>query len=327
MSTNKLPLHLFHGEDNYNSLQKLKVWKEQFLKKFGEDGLEQISGKKLDLQNFETNLQALPFLAEKKMLIIEDFFKFAKKEENKKMSEIVKKTPDFTILVLLENSSADKRTSLYKAIKKSGNINEFKAPELQEITSWITQESKKIDLKIGFAETRYLAEISAPNFWQISSNLQKLKHFAQDEQINRSTIDQLITPTLKASIFKLTDALGANQYQIAINTLNDLKESGEELTRVFYMIVRHFRILLQVRECLEEHLPEKSIASKLKLHPYVAKKTSQQAKRFPLPFLKNIYQKLLAIDIDSKTGKIKTYADNQTQFQLVLEQLIIESCK
>jgi len=50
---------------------------------------------------------------------------------------------------------------------------------------------------------------------------------------------------------------------------------------------------------------EQDIAKKLKMHPYVLKKSFDQAKSFSLPELKKIYRMMLQADLCIKTGKVK----------------------
>ena len=70
------------------------------------------------------------------------------------------------------------------------------------------------------------------------------------------------------------------------------------------MLVRQFKILLQVRECLNQGQTARVIANRLKLHPFVVQKSLLPARRFLIPVLKNIGQRLLVIDEQAKTGRI-----------------------
>ena len=68
-------------------------------------------------------------------------------------------------------------------------------------------------------------------------------------------------------------------------------------------------------------LAERGIASdqataQLKLHPFVARKTAEQARNFSLPQLEAIYQKLLDTDIAIKTGRHEP--------MLALDLLVVE---
>lgn len=91
-TTQKKNIYLFYGENTYGSLQKLRTWQEQFTQKYGgETNIEIIEGKKIDPAEFDTNLQTMPFLAEKKLIIIKDFLA-ENKPRAKKNTESEKRT-------------------------------------------------------------------------------------------------------------------------------------------------------------------------------------------------------------------------------------------
>jgi DNA polymerase III delta subunit len=53
------------------------------------------------------------------------------------------------------------------------------------------------------------------------------------------------------------------------------------------------------------------------LHPFVVKKSYQQANKFTLQELKKIYQKIFKADLDIKTGKITP----ETALDLLLTEI------
>ena len=93
------------------------------------------------------------------------------------------------------------------------------------------------------------------------------------------------------------------------------------------MIVRHFRILIQVHEMAGKNENQHSITQKLKQHPFVIQKTLQQSRNFTSEQLEEIYEKLLEIDVKFKTGIIKTYQQDDSEYKLAMEKLIIECCR
>jgi DNA polymerase III delta subunit len=90
------------------------------------------------------------------------------------------------------------------------------------------------------------------------------------------------------------------------------------------MVVRQFRYLLLIREILEQGGGVKDVMedlrflqSKNKPVPYwMADKLSRQARGFTLPVLEGIYQRLLKIDEEVKSGQIP--------LELVLEIFVTE---
>jgi DNA polymerase III delta subunit len=72
--------------------------------------------------------------------------------------------------------------------------------------------------------------------------------------------------------------------------------------------------------------PPFAIAKRLSIHPFVAQTTARQCKNFTEEQIKIIYQKMLKIDADSKTGGIKTTKKDKSEYELAIEKLIIECC-
>jgi DNA polymerase-3 subunit delta len=97
--------------------------------------------------------------------------------------------------------------------------------------------------------------------------------------------------------------------------LQRLLEEDEPIA-IFAMIVRQFRLLLQVRELLDQVSNPAEIAREIHLHPYVAGKISGQAYRFALPVLERIYHRLSEIDEEMKTSQVPG--------NLALETLVVQ---
>jgi DNA polymerase-3 subunit delta len=134
---------------------------------------------------------------------------------------------------------------------------------------------------------------------------------------------------MEANIFHLTDSLGAKNHREAIHNLHRSMAAGENLRQVFYMIVRQFRLFLQVGSYLTlyPNANPAGIASSLKIHPFVAKNTLSQVRRFKMAELKSAYRRLLDIDLDLKTSKIHITTDDQDELALTIERFIIKFCR
>lgn len=327
MAQTKSNIFLFYGEDGYSSLQKLKFWKQEFAKKYGEDSIEEIEGKTLNPADFTTNIQAVPFLSEKRLTIIKDFLSQSYPEEQKQVAEGLDKTIEECIIVFYENEMPDKRTSLFKKISQIGQLEEFFLLSPQELLKWILSEAKIKDIKINTEEAMYLSQHVGQDLWTVSNELEKLKLFANNALVSKEMIDAICIPSLTSSIFKLTDSIAQKDLKQSLKTFEILRESGEDLIRIFFMIARHFRILIQVHEMLEKKESSFSITKKLKQHPFVIQKTSSQSKNFNREKLEKIHKKLLEIDTKTKTGIIKSFKTDNREFELAVEQLIIDCCK
>lgn len=328
----KKAIFLFHGQDSYSSSQKLKLWQTGFVKKYGENASVEIyENKYLDLKNLATDISTVPFLSEKKLIIIKDFFEKNVAEDQKNFIPILEKMPDTSIIIFHEKQSTAKNTTLYKKIAEYGEIEEFPAHTPATATKWLLNRSQKANIKLGAKAANYLVEYCGMDLFKLSNELSKLQTYATNnttnDTITQETIELLATPSLTASIFRLTDCIAERNIKQAIKILAIFTENGEDLIKVFFMIVRHFRILIQIKDLLLQNENAFGIGKKMQQKPFVIKKGVTQCKNFNLEKLKTIYEKLLKIDSDFKTGKIKTYQRDNTELILAIEKFIIDCGK
>jgi len=322
-------IYFFYGEDSYSISKKIKFWTDQFEKKHGGDmNIEVIEGESLNPKEFGTNLQALPFLAEKRLTIVKNFLKSAIAEDQKIVAEILEtEVPDFCILVFTENTPPDKRTTLFKLLNKKAKVEEFNQLNPPKLTNWIIEEITKREGQIGRAEADLLAQRVGPNLWQLSNEIDKLISATdKSSPITKKTIEDLVIPSLSSSIFKLTDLIATKNRKDSLRVFKTLVDSGEELTMIFYMLARQFRILIQAHSLVNEGNNPASIAKKLKQHPFVATQASNQSKNFTHEQFKKIYEQLLEIDKSFKTGRIKITSVDNRELLLEIEKFIINTC-
>ena len=325
----KKNVHLFFGEDTYSSTQKLNFWRDQFEKKYeGDINIAVLEGKGLESKNLESDIQSAPFLADKRMVIVKDFLAKGSKDEQKKVAEILEgEIPDFCIIIFIETIKLpDKRVSLFKKLNKVGNLEEYKALMGPELNRWINDKSNEIGLKMNSQIASYLGEVAGSDLWNLHNELQKLKTYSKTQPITKEAIDQLVHPNLTTSIFKFTDYIAQRNAKGSMRTLNILIESGEDIMKIIFMIVRHFRILIQVKDLVDRGNPKSEIISKVKEHPYTISTTMQQSPNFSAETLHNIYEALLGIDIGIKTGKIRMLADDKKEILLALDQFVLKVC-
>ena len=319
-------IYLFHGEDSYSSQQKANRWQREFIKKYDEFNTQLLEGENLTAAQISEALNTVPFIVEKKLIIVRDFLRESSTEEQKKVAEKLEETPDYCVLVFVERQKADARLTLFKKIKKIGQIVDFNYLEKPQLTGWIQQEVAKKNGQIGTREAAQLADTVGPDLWQMSHEIEKLTTHDATHPIKAETIEALVTPNLSESIFKLTDYLAQRNRQKSTQTLNTLVESGEDLMQIFHMIVRHFRILIQVHSCISQGMAQPQIVQKTKEHPYAVMTSMKQCNNFDSAKLTQIYRQLLGIDIAIKSGKIKMTTEDKSELRLSLEKLFVELC-
>lgn len=344
------------GEDSLTMNEELTRWKKAFSEKFTDMNLEDFQvdkGPSLRISETQKSsgsssrrnsittllspiLQTAPFLAPKRLVIIRDLLMYLKADDREDFGAQIEKLPDSTVLVLAESKSLDKRQSLTKKLQKIATLKTYPKPEGAGLTHWVMQRAQSKNMNLGNAAANALVAATGDQLWALNQELEKLSLYSEalgeSEQKNSSPapitakmISELCSQSTNESIFTFTDQLGQKRMREAFQTLKNLQEQGEEAPYLFAMIVRQFRLILDIKSHLNEGASEGQIAKSIKAHPYVVKTVARQARSFSTETLKTLLKGLHKIDRRLKTGKLHLRTDNPNAYLLAIEELLLKT--
>ena len=318
-----------YGEDTFRSSKKLKQIKDKFIIEVDSSGmnLAVLEGAKLKFEEFNQQVKASPFLARKRMLIIKNLISENKsKEIQKEIVELLntesKNPKEDNILIFWESvdhSKSKSKSALWERLVKEKFAEQFQPLKPAQLNSWIESEISKQEAKIEKAAIPLLAALVGNDLWQMTTEIEKLINYCQNNPITATDIDSLVKAKFDDNIFNLVDALGNNNKKLALKMMSDQFNLESDEMYLLAMLIRQFRILLQTKDLSENnpHLSKEKVAQNLKIHPFVAQKALWQIKNFSLDKLKQIYGKLLEIDYKLKTSTIKP----QVLFDLFITEI------
>jgi DNA polymerase-3 subunit delta len=189
-------------------------------------------------------------------------------------------------------------------------------PRPWEMTGWIVNETRSQGGEIEPPAAARLAEMVGVNTRQAGQEIAKLLAYVNwERQVQVRDVEAVSIVTAQESIFDFVDALSTGDSKSAQRLLHRLLEN-EDAFSLWGMVIRQFRLLLLAREVLDSQGDKDEVARELRVHPFVAEKTTGQARAFTLPVLERIYHKLLEIDEGAKTG--------QFSLEFALDTFILE---
>jgi len=318
-----------YGEDTYRSNQKLREIKTKFKQEVDQAGMNlvELNGADLKFEKFNQEVKASPFIARKRMVVIKNLISDNKSKDIQKeivnlLDQEVKNTEQANIIVFWEaadHSKSKAKNALWQRLSKEKLAQEFKPLTNTQLTQWINQEIKQHNAKIENQALSLLAATVGNDLWQMSNEISKLVNYRQDKIITTADIENLVRAKFDDDIFKLVDALGNNNKKLALKLISDQFHSGANEMYLLSMLIRQFKILLSVKDFQNSNpnISKDLISKELKLHPFVAQKALYQARNFTLNQLKQIYQRLLQIDLQLKTTNTKP----QLLFDLFIAQI------
>lgn len=317
---------LLFGEDQFGIHEKVNYWKAAFIEKYdGDINIDEFDGNASPNEIIEAS-EALPFLGEKRLIIVKGFLEQQTADKQKKLSEILEKVPETCTLIFLELKSPDKRTILFKKLQKIARVEEAKPLSGNTLIEWIVKRVKEQGSDIDWGTATHLSTLIGEDSWKAKNEVDKLAMHCQGSKITRENVDELVHGNVSTTVFKLTDAIGQRRAQEAIKLFHSLVEKGEPIPMIFSMLVRQFRMLTQLQDMQQNGYSPGQIASKTKLHPYAISQTLPQAKNFTEQELHAIYAKLTQMDRGLKTGVFRYQTNDQREFMLEIEKFIVECC-
>ncbi|TSC95748.1 MAG: DNA polymerase III subunit delta [Parcubacteria group bacterium Athens1014_10] len=305
-----------HGQNTYSSRGKLNQLKEKFKREIDKSGgnIFIFDEENVSLDKLKNALFTHSFLTKKKMVILENAKSF-KKNILDELSPWFKKLEEDKNLILIfwekeikKQSPKDKAKKnapdLISQLKKIKYVFEFPMLSEEKLKQWVVNEVKNQNSEIDFQALNLLIAFVGDNLWQMSQEINKLSAYKGKEMINKNDVELLTKAKLDENIFNLVDAVGNKNIKVSLKLINEQIESGISPIYLLTMLIRQFKILLQVKDLLEKKIKSFEINSHFKLHPFVLKKAVQQSQKYSLEELKKIYAQLLDIDFKSKTTQI-----------------------
>lgn len=267
-------------------------------------------------------VNAMPFLAKRRLVLLASpSAKYNNPSIRKRFLEFLEKMQDTTRLVMYE--SVDPRDVekhwLVKWAEKNEKLIQAKAymlPRLKDMAGWIINETKNQDGKIDQRAAEMLKDMAGADTRQAAMEIAKLLAYVNwARPITSQDVEAVCIVTSQQSVFDFVDALASGNGKSAQHLLHRLLENEDPFS-LWGMVVRQFRLLIQAREILDGRGNKDDIARALGVHPFVAEKTAQQAARFSIELLENIYRRLLNIDEGVKTS--------QVTLDLAMDTLVVE---
>lgn len=297
-------VYLIYGEEEYLK----KNIKKSFINSLTGDkdsmNCSVYDGKGCEIKEIMNMCDTLPFLGEKRLVIMENTG-ILKKTDEKFIEYVKSHIPDTTCLLIFEQE-ADKRGKMYKTLKTTGYVCECTHPKESDISKWVLgllgREGKKITKPV----MDYFLAVAGNDMEKINTELEKLFCYTMGrEVIEIEDIDNICSPEISGKIFAMIDAMGARKQKETLDLYYDLINTREAPMKILYMISRQFNIMLQVKELASQGYTSKDIASKMGMSPYVIGGAMRQCGNFSNKMIRTAINDSLAVEEDIKSGRME----------------------
>jgi DNA polymerase-3 subunit delta len=319
MAESKPTFYVFHGEDEFTRSEILADFRRRLASPSMVDlNTTVLDGRRMTLADLRHTCDAIPFLAEKRLIIVEGLLSTlsphkdgelskAKKRFLSDLAEYLRHLPPTTRLVFVERNALPSNHPIIEVARREeqGYVRHFKRPKAGALPTWIKKRCQRYGGQIKPRAAHRLAAAVGADLRLLDQEILKLVTYANSERpITERDVEILVPYLQEAVIFDLVDALGHRDGRTAAETLHRLLEEDEHPLALLGMIVRQFRLLIQVKELKARGISPGASAKALRIHPFPASKLYNQATHFTTAQLEKIYRHLSEIDLQIKTGRI-----------------------
>lgn len=338
--------YVFHGPNALARDEEIARMKA----KLGEPDMASLNTSVIDraapLRDLIGACDAMPFLTEKRLVIAPGYLSAlgspkgkAKKDAGKTegttpldaLLAYLPAMPGTTRLVFAEDSTlADTHPLIKLAAGEGGNGHAKLFGLPADPARWVVERAKVKGGEISPEAARLLStKINRGNsndrdhfdtdsrtfLFKLDNELEKLVSYALGRRIESKDVDMLVPDEDVADIFKFIDAMSLRDAGTAYRVMRGVLVRGESPLVVLSHLARQTRLLISAKDY--PNLSSDQLAQTIGVHPFVAKKVSQQAERFSLRELEGAHAALLDADIAIKTGTM----DEGTALDLVVAAL------
>jgi DNA polymerase III subunit delta len=221
---------------------------------------------------------------------------------------------------VLVGDGLKKDAALAKVVGKSGEAHVYEVAK-KNLPQWVGEQFTRLGASADRDACRALVEAVGDDVGDLSSEIQKLATWANGEPITRAVVEELAVGGGETPIFAVTDSWGSRDVAGTLRATESLfdrssKARSSELMRVIGSLVSHVGRVRKVAALADEGVRSSEVASRLKMHPFVAEKSARQARNFSADELAHATVKLAELEAGTR-GRSRLPADLQLERTLV----------
>lgn len=315
--------YLLHGPEKYGMEQKRRQIEQHYIAPEMRDLNYDVAS--VDIGEILAKANTLPFMSEKRMVIVKDAGLLSGEGKLDYFLEEVFTIPDSTILLLMETETTIKKNQkLYTRFKKAGRLIEMERLTGRALRSYLAGYLGKMNRRIkpevlehfirlsGYGDRRYEGDLES-----LITTLDQIASISGDE-VSMKAVDTFLDPFQTETIFDLLDAVAKKRARGVIRLLKEFDAKEEPAPRILYMIGRQTRNLLFYKTMKKIYSRDADIFKFMGVKPYEGKKIAAQSGLYREETLVHHYELLLEAELAMKSTSA---SDREVLETLVLRMI------
>lgn len=315
-----MAIHILYGNDEFSLHEFLSSMRERVNPPdLRDSNITVFDGTKVSLDQLVANCNSVPFLAEKRMVIVEGLLTLFEARvpsrarnrvtDSKKptlgqwegLSEYLSGIPPTTELVLVDGPLSNSNLLLV-VLRQLAKIQIFRRPTGRNLNQWIHHRAMTFQVDVEPMAVNALAAAIGNNLRVIDLELKKLSLYRWGHSIRHQDVQDLVAPVKEANIFAAVDAVLERNERTSYELIHQLVEEGRSPASIIAMVSRQVRLLLLAKDLKAQGVRDTEIGRRLSLTDYPMRKILEQGRKITIERLAVMHRQLLEADLTMKTS-------------------------
>lgn len=310
------PIYVLCGDEDFLKRRVLAMLRAQLFGEDGDDfGVSTYAGDATPFAAVNDELQTLPFLAPRRMVVVQDAEPFVT-QHRPALERYVAEPSRHGVLVLVVKSWPA-NTRLARALTDRQTI-VCKAPQGQGLPAWCARWAEsEYGCQLQPAAARMLVDLVGPELGLLDQELAKLAvYVGGGRQIAVEAVDRLVGSSRAESAFKILEAVGEGRPAKALDLLERLFDQGEDEMRVLGAFSYQLRRLAQAARLARQGTPLSRALDEVGIQYWARDKAEQQLRHLGPHRASLLFDWLVEVDLGMK-------GSSQLSWRLLLERLVV----
>jgi DNA polymerase-3 subunit delta len=292
------PVYVLTGDEEFLKLQVRAALTPYLLDDADPSfALTAYAGDQADWSTIRGELQTLPFLAPRRVVIIEQADDFVSERRSQLEKYVSQPSPG---VMILDVRSWPSNTKLARAIPDAATI-VCKAPKPAQLPAWCIQRANTAyGKKLAESAARLLTDLIEPSLGVLDQELAKLAvYVGSAAAISTNDVDALVGRSRGAETFKIFDAIGQGKAAEALAMLQQLLADGEHPIKLLGAFSWQLRKLAKAGRLMHDGMSMAQALSDVGAQFNMAS-WQQQIKHLGRRRLEKLYDWLIEVDLGMK---------------------------
>lgn len=272
---------------------------------------ETIDGDSASMEQVFSRAASPPWFGERRLVVVKrtPWFKGASEEGHSSLERYLSAPLASTVLVLQAGNEVDRRKKAFKLVEKNGLVVECRELNERERREWIGRRARELGLRLEAEALQHLLLFGGKSLYGLEHELQKLADYygSRGGEVDIRAVKEVCALHAEDRLFDIMEAVMEGRTSLALARTREVLGAGIPASKIFYLLVRDYRILGQIQLGWELGLSDSELSSRLaaqfKLPPFLVPRYLRSAGRLGRGALKQGLRVMLTLDVDVKTGR------------------------